>query len=210
MLSQDLAASTPFAEIANFYDGLVNRYGYDPRACDYGRRESQQLKFRVLSEVLPMTGKRVLDVGCGFADYAGFLEKRWGAIDYVGVDLSPRMISEARLLKPDLDVRCLNIFIHPPSESFDVVNANGIFYLLGDNAAELMEEFVARMFALANSAVAFNSLSNWATAKDAGEFYADPLKVVAFCRTLTSRVVLRHDYLGHDFTIYLYREDHSG
>ena len=33
-----------------------------------------------------------------------------------------------------------------------------------------------------------------------------PLHVLAFCRTLTSRVTLRHDYLEHDFTVYLYRD----
>ena len=210
MLSQDLAASAPFADISNFYNGLVNQYGYDPRACDYGRPESQQLKFQVLSEVLPAGAKRVLDVGCGFGDYATFLRQCWGLLDYVGVDISPRMVSEARRLNPGLDIRCLNIFTQPLSQDFDVVNANGIFYLLGDNAPTLIEALITRMFALAKSAVAFNSLSSWATAKDAGEFYADPLKIVEFCRTLTSRVVLRHDYLQHDFTIYLYREDFSG
>jgi hypothetical protein len=55
--------------------------------------------------------------------------------------------------------------------------------------------------------VAFNSLSAWATDQEAGEFYADPLRVVDFCRRITPRVVLRHDYHPRDFTVYLYKTD---
>jgi len=61
------------------------------------------------------------------------------------------------------------------------------------------------MFSLATSAVAFNTLSTWAQDQEAGEFYADPLKVVEFCRTLTPWVVMRHDYHPRDFTVYLYK-----
>ncbi|CDN13322.1 hypothetical protein RintRC_4207 [Richelia intracellularis] len=56
--------------------------------------------------------------------------------------------------------------------------------------------------------MAFNSLSSWGTQKESGEFYADPLATVKFCRTLTPWVILRHDYMQHDFTIYMYRESH--
>ena len=43
------------------------------RACDYGHAESQLIKSTVLSDVMPLSKNSVLDVGCGFADYAAFL-----------------------------------------------------------------------------------------------------------------------------------------
>jgi len=61
------------------------------------------------------------------------------------------------------------------------------------------------MYALATTAVAFNSLSAWAPDQEAGEFYADPLQVVDLCRRLTPWVVLRHDYHPRDFTVYMYK-----
>ena len=68
-----------------------------------------------------------------------------------------------------------------------------------------MRDLVARMFALCREAVAFNSLSTWAPDPEPSEFYADPAETLAFCRTLTTRVTLRHDYHTRDFTVYLYR-----
>jgi SAM-dependent methyltransferase len=200
-------SSDPFARISAYYNSRVDRFGHDPRSCDYGRPESQQIKFKVLSQVLPLAGKSVLDIGCGFADYATFLASQIGNVAYTGFDLSPRMIEEAKQLHRDLDLRVRNILTDPPSLAFDVVTANGIFYLLGAQAQTLMHDLIRAMFTAARHAVAFNSLSSWATDQEAGEFYADPLATAAFCHSLTPRLVLRHDYHTRDFTLFLYKSE---
>jgi SAM-dependent methyltransferase len=198
-------AVDPFGRIANYYQDLVQKYGHDPRACDYGRPQSQEIKFRVLSEAMPVKGRSVLDVGCGFADFHRFLRDRFGEVRYSGIDVCPAMVEEARRLDPHCEVKLANILDASIRERFDLVTANGIFYLLGDEAWPTMQEIVRRMYAVAEHAVAFNSLSSWAEDKEAGEFYADPAEVLQFCRTLTPWVVLRHDYHPRDFTIYMYK-----
>jgi SAM-dependent methyltransferase len=198
-------AVDPFGRIANYYQDLVQKYGHDPRACDYGRPQSQEIKFRVLSEAMPVKGRSVLDVGCGFADFHRFLRDRFGEVRYSGIDVCPAMVEEARRLDPHCEVKLANILDASIRERFDLVTANGIFYLLGDEAWPTMREIVRRMYAVAEHAVAFNSLSSWAEDKEAGEFYADPAEVLQFCRTLTPWVLLRHDYHPRDFTIYMYK-----
>jgi len=197
---------SPFATIAGFYDRRVGEFGHDPRSCDYGRVESQQRKFRVLAEATDYTGLSVLDVGCGFADYAKFLGERFAAVRYHGVDLSPAMIAGARAAYPGVDVRVGNILNEPADQAYDIVSANGIFYLLGADAPVLMRRLVVAMFERCRIGVTFNSLSTWASVHEPGEYYADPLEVVAWCREITPWVTLRHDYLPHDFTITLLRE----
>lgn len=196
----------PFQKISLYYDELVKRHGHDPRACDYGRTESQTKKFTVLADMMPLDGKSLLDVGCGFADYADYLSERHGEVTYSGVDLSARMVELARQRHGELDLRVGNICELFEPGQFDVVSANGIFYLLGTDAPSLMQTIIRRMFDIAKEAVAFNSLSVWASSHEPGEYYADPLETLAFCRTLSPCVVLRHDYLPHDFSIYLYKE----
>ncbi len=197
----------PFERIASYYDDLVARYGHQPRAADYGRAESQRIKFDVLSEILLPTDRTLLDIGCGFAEYARFLADKGCGVSYTGLDLSKKMIDEARASQPGLDLRVANVLDDDVvTGSFDVVSANGIFYLLGAEAWELMQRLVQRMFALANRAVAFNSLSAWAPDQETGEFYADPARVLDFCRQLSTRVALRHDYHRRDFTVFLFRD----
>jgi SAM-dependent methyltransferase len=197
-----------FDWVAGYYDGLVERHGDSARSCDYGDPRSQIAKFEVLASVAPLEGRRILDVGCGLGHFVDFLKERYREFTYVGVDLSERMIELGKELHPGVDLRVANILTEDLGE-FDVVAASGIFYLLGDQAPELMKQIVSRMYSHARVAVAWNSLSAWASDQQGGEFYADPLEAVRFTRSLTPWVTLRHDYHPRDFTIYGYRKQQS-
>lgn len=198
--------SKKIEDISEYYERLVDQYGNDSRACDYGRAESQQTKFEVITQVMPVQGKRVLDVGCGFGDFTDYLIDHYTDFFYEGVDITPRMIQEARRLRPDFSFQILDIMTQDPGSTYDLVTANGIFYLLGDDGEFYMHQLIKRLYELSSEAVAFNSLSAWADKQEPEEFYADPISTLEFCRTLSPWVVLRHDYMPHDFTIYIYRE----
>lgn len=195
-----------FSKIAAYYDNLVSRYGYHPSACDYGRVESQQRKFSIMSQITDYSDATVLDVGCGFADFAEYLSQRFEGVKYYGVDLSREMISQARLARPKLDLRVGNFLELPQNESYDFITANGIFYLLGDQAESVMFKIISEMVRRSRKGVVFNSLSSWAKIHEEGEYYANPLEVVEKCRELSPWITLRHDYLPHDFTIFISKE----
>lgn len=194
-----------FNRIGDYYNDLVGTYGHDPKSCDYGHAVSQQIKFNVLSNCTDYTNKSVLDIGCGFADYYDFLSSKYKNVDYHGVDLSSSMISEAQKLHPGLSLEVKNVFETMPDRKYDIVTANGIFYLLGNNAQHLMKDFVTRMFEMSNEVVAFNTLSTWANDQQKNEFYADPAEVLNFCCGLTKWVNIRHDYHDRDFSVFLYK-----
>lgn len=195
----------PFQKVADFFNERIARQGATLDACDYAGPEAQQTRFRVLADVGPLAGKRVLDVGCGFADWSDYLAAHVGPVEYSGVDLSSAMIAEAKRRHPDLDVRVANILDDDVQGSFDVVVANGIFYLLGDEADALMRSIVSKMFSICRQATVFTTLSSWGP-REPGEFYADPVATLEFCRTLTPWVTLRHDYHVRDFAMYLNRD----
>lgn len=193
-------------EIGNYYNNLVNQFGHDPRSCDYGHKNSQTIKFEVLSQAALYDGRTILDIGCGFADYFDFLNSKYKDFVYHGVDISKNMIDGARKLHPNLNLEMKNVFDVPPEKTYNIVTSNGIFYLLGKDSKLLMQEFIEKMYTMSEDVVVFNSLSTWASDKIEGEFYADPLETVAFCRTLCPWVTLRHDYHPRDFTIYMYKK----
>lgn len=195
--------------MAKRYDELVRRFGYDYRACDWGSSASQQRRFEVLAAVADLNGRSVLDVGCGLADFATYLssaEGRSGVPRYTGLDISQEMIRHARERGPDLDIRQGNI-LDDGLETFDIVVGSGIFTLLPGERCDLVESIIAAMYDHANHAVAFNTLSSWTSHRRKDEFHASPIAMLEFCRSLTERLVLRHDYHPRDFTVYLYRPD---
>jgi hypothetical protein len=94
----------------------------------------------------------------------------------------------------------------PPPEgtAYDYVLASGIFTKRQEDPESYLRDAVTRMFALSTQGAAFNVLSVRSPAEP-GEFHADPLAILTFCRTLTPWVRLRDDYHPRDFTVYLYR-----
>jgi SAM-dependent methyltransferase len=205
------APDKELSRIARYYEERVARHGHSPLACDYGHPASQLAKFAALAGVCDHAGRSVLDVGCGFGDYGQFLQARYPGCRYTGIDITGNMIERGKSAYPQLDLRVGNLFDHgfAPGQ-YDIVSANGIFYLLGERAESLMMEAIAILFSLASRAVAFNSLSTWAPDRDPAEFHADPLRVADHCRRLTPWVVMRHDYHPRDFSIYLYKNQNAG
>jgi SAM-dependent methyltransferase len=148
----------------------------------------------------------VLDVGCGLGDFYGWQKRHGLGIEYLGLDLTPGMVTAARARYPGGDFRVGNVLAEDVGR-FDFVVASGIFYLRQHEPVQFLQCMAARLFAIARLGAAFNTLSTWSPRPEPGEFYADPARTLEFCRTLSSRVVLRHDYHPGDFTIYLRKTD---
>lgn len=194
-----------FDKINGYYNKLIEQNGYDPRSCDYGHPASQQIKFKTLADTIDFNNKSVLDVGCGFADFSTYLDSRFTNVQYTGVDISDGMVKVAKEKHPNKNIQKLNILETNPNGQFDIVTANGIFYLLGEHAQQLTQELIKKMFSLAGEVVLFNSLSNLAPNQESGEFYADPAEMLRFCQKLSPWLKLRHDYHPNDFTIALFK-----
>ena len=194
-------------KIVEFYSGLIKQYGFDTRSLDWGSRESQEKRFEILCGISDLSAKSVLDLGCGLGNLREYLEERNILVQYTGYDLAPGMIFNARQRLPEDHFEVCNILEGPePEPAFDYVLSSGIFYLRQTEPMNFMDKILRRMFALCRRGIAFNTLSLLADRRVNNEFYADPAEVLKLCHSITRRVILRHDYLPHDFTVYLYRE----
>lgn len=196
----------------DIYTDLAVRYGHDVRALDWASRDSQERRFRVLAGVGDLNGYSVLDVGCGLGDFAAWCARQSLAVDYTGIDMTPRMVELARQSLPAQAFRAADLFSLPPppeGRAWDYVVASGIFAKRQENPAGYLRDAVAHMFSLCMSATAFNVLSTWSPVTEGTEFHADPQSTLEYCRSLTPWVVLRHDYHPRDFTIYLYKARQS-
>lgn len=193
--------------IASYYDDLVNRYGHDPRAVDASSEASLLLRYQALADVGDMTGRSVLEVGCGLGGLGHYLTQRFDDVRYLGIDISPRMVEEGRKAHPGLDLQQRNLLQIDDGDRWDFVLAQGIFYLLGDEAEPQSQRLMAKMFSVAEVAVAFTAISSWSPSHEEAEFYMDPAWTLSYCRTLTARLVLRHDYHPGDMAVYLYKRE---
>ena len=191
------------ADVLRYFDDRLDAYGPSVHAVDWVSEASQTVRFRVLTEIGSLDGATVLDVGSGLGDLAGFLGRHHPTAHYEGCDLNPRMVELARARYP-----AARFFVADPlaggvDSAWDWILASGIFHLRDE---AFLRAMVPTLFTRARRGVAFNMLSAWAPVLGPDQYHADPVRVLDFCGTLTPRLALRHDYLPHDFTVYLYRD----
>ena len=88
-------------------------------------------EWHVLRRMLPsFEGKRVLDLGCGFGWHCRYAVEQ-GAASVVGVDLSERMLAEARAMTDSPAIQYLRMPIEAidfPAGSFDVAISSLAFH----------------------------------------------------------------------------------
>jgi 2-polyprenyl-3-methyl-5-hydroxy-6-metoxy-1,4-benzoquinol methylase len=123
-----------FHTVATSFDSIYS----SPRLVDRIFRRDMYMRFqRTLEECRPLTGKSVLDVGCGSGRYAIALAEK-GARAVLGVDFAPRMVDLAvdNARRAGVSDRCAFIadqfLTHPFDQPFDYVLAVGFFDYIQD------------------------------------------------------------------------------
>lgn len=188
-------------EIVEHYSRLFADYGSAWKAADCGSQATHNLRLRVLSGIFghyigaqpPIS---VLDVGCGLGSLNADLPWR---TQYEGWDLSTVLVEAAReCWSSKFYVR--DLYLSTETSAYDYVVASGLFQFADDAR---MRAGVRRMWELCRKGVAFNFLTKSDGTPD--ETAHGPIGTLAFCMSLTPKVVLGTDYLPNDATIYLYR-----
>ena len=84
------------------------------------------------------------------------------------------------------------------------------FLLEKGDTGDYVRAMLQRMFELAEKGIAANFLSTYVDYRKPEANHGDPAEIFRFLMSLTPRVVLRHDYMPYQFTVYAYRDARIG
>ncbi|HXG54325.1 MAG TPA: methyltransferase domain-containing protein [Vicinamibacterales bacterium] len=197
--------------VVDRYAERLGRLGPVVQALGWRDETQQELRFKVMADGLThLEGASVLDIGCGFGDFFGYLRGRGHALRYVGCDLSPDVLEVARGRHPGVTFEVRDVLAQPfPAGSFDYVCMSGIFnHRLSDNEG-FLRQMLGTAFATCAAGAAANMTTSYVDYEDPHLYYFSPEDVFRHCQTLTRRVALRHEYPLYEFTVFLYRDDPS-
>jgi SAM-dependent methyltransferase len=122
--------------------GSAARWGplWGARPDDWAASEDQQLPTyeEALRHVGPVTGRRVLDIGCGVGAFLRLVADR-GGVPF-GIDASETLVELARERLPGADIRVGEMESLPyDDDSFDLVTGFDAFFFANDMVAALRE-----------------------------------------------------------------------
>jgi SAM-dependent methyltransferase len=205
-----------YDRIEAYYADKISRHGAGPRGVDWTCIATQELRFVQLLKLCDFSQPFSLnDVGCGYGALIDFVARRHpqAEVDYLGVDLSPAMISRARRRHRGAPGRRFVVGNEVPRIA-DYAVASGVMNVMLDHPRALWEEFVAdtlrRMHASSRRGFAVNFMAEKPDGP-AGEglYRTDPSRWTLFCQqTLGCAVELVGGYGMREFTL-LVRPDHE-
>ena len=191
----------PRISVHDFYNGVLDQYGETAKGLHYNSDSSQQIRFRVLRELLPETlaGLTVVDVGCGFGVLLCYFQE---ADDppgrYIGMDLHERMVAVARE-RTGAEIIHGDVLADPLPEADWYVCSGS----LNNFTLEETKSAVERCYNAARGGLVFNVLrgKDWSDTFN----YREPAEVEAWAEELGAQVKIVDGYLFRDFTAALVR-----
>lgn len=208
------------AAFVRHYAAKVREHGPTAAGVDWRVDANAEIAYDKMLAVIrdEDRGRRVslLDAGCGYGGLLGYARQRGIALDYTGVDVTPEMIEHGRRLYPGARFEAADLLDwQAPQPRYDYVVCSGILTLkLAASILDMNDYFgriVRRMFALAETGIAFNAMSNRVNYMEDKLYYRSPVEVLAFCLAeLSSKVRLDHSYPRFEFTTYVYRDGRAG
>lgn len=203
--------------VARYYSKKVEMHGATALGVDWPCVPSQELRFIQLLKVCVFNKPlSINDFGCGYGALLDFMRKRFRgvSIDYVGIDLSPAMILQAKSRRRPL-LRPQFIVGHQSPRTADYSIASGIFNVKLAQPKERWEYHIAQtlvdIFATSRIGFAVNFLGPpHPDAEPIAELYRVPPEVWAtFCeREFGANVELVQNYGMQEFTL-LARRNHQ-
>jgi len=193
--------------VKDFFNKLVEKHGYSPKSLAYGSEKSQKIKFNIVTEVGIEDNCSVLDVGCGFGDYFNYLKQRGiKNVKYCGIDISNKIVDLAKEKNSLVNVIQGNVLDLSDDEKYDYVISLGFNAVKTGSNWETLTQVLDKMWKLSKKGIAYNAVSTFSEAKPRKIYFVSPAKVIDYImNNLTYKVVFRHDYMPHDFTIFAYK-----
>lgn len=194
-------------EIAKYYNRLAEKHGYSYKTSDGGSWDNLNARYKVLSEVCDLTGKEVLEIGCGHGALGGYLDKKYKLKSYTGIDIADKTIEVGKKQYPHLDLRVADICKFDPKKSYDVVVAEGIFYRLPKSVKgyDRVTELIMHMFRLSKEAIAFSAVCTHPYGSSDNELRIEIGSTFRLLSNFTKFITVRADYHLGDVTFYCYK-----
>lgn len=191
--------------INRFHQSLITEHGiHSHNAAGWISAENQLTRQKTLLKIADLNNCSVLDVGCGKGDLREQLFNDFPTARYIGIDINSLLldyalaqyghIPETVFLKGDfsaVDLPATDYIIACGSLSYHSEEENYLFTL------------IKKLYTKAAIGFGFNLMSKINDPSGLLKAY-DPVWVMAFCETISDKIVLLDKYLDNDFTIFMY------
>lgn len=150
--------------LIDYFTKRLRHFGDTPASLGWSEK-GQILRYKAITELLPLNNSSVLDFGCGKGDLYGYLKKRGLNLQYTGMDINPELIRIAREKYPQATFRTIDLEKEELDEKFDFIIICGVFNLKVSGVQESAFWSIKKLFYNSKKTLLFNCPSIYAKIK---------------------------------------------
>ncbi|NKN33302.1 class I SAM-dependent methyltransferase [Marichromatium bheemlicum] len=189
----------PRVDNETFYHDALEAHGTTAEGVQWISEQTQQVRFRVLCELLPddLASIELVDAGCGFGDLLLYLrECEREPARYLGLDVMAPMIETARA-RTGCEIRHCDVLQDPLPEADYYLCSGAMNILTWDET----QAFIRNCLAASRRGFVFNLLKG----RDTSLIYncRKPAEIQQLADTLNATMTVREGYLAGDFSVLL-------
>ncbi len=190
--------------LIDLYTSHYKKYGATPQGLGWGTKDRTILRYLILSSRWNLERTTLLDVGCGFGDFYGFLSRqKIKQIHYTGIDINPTFIRIAKKRYPKGTFLVGDLIENAAMGTFDYIFASGLFNDRIPHAKQRIVQFLKAIRAHSKKGFAVNFLSDKVDYQLSHAHHTDPAWALDLCYSFSNNIVLRNDYMPFEFTVFV-------
>jgi len=201
------------------YNRRLDQYGFEARSLGWDTKEHQFVRFATATRHLDFSKKHILDIGCGFSDFFGYLvQKNIPIRRYSGIDINERLITISKKRFPENHYEVRNILINNYSEpQADIITLFGLlnFKMKDTENLDYTGKMITESWKITRGALVIDFLSTnlcKTYPKEEAVYYHNPEDVLDMCFRLSDNLILLHNYPPipqKEFMVILLKDDNS-
>jgi len=193
--------------IISRYNRRLDQFGDTIETMASGTEARRAIRFQIMTEVGMQSNDDVLDLGCGFGDFAGFLTQSDINVNYCGYDINPNLVEIASKRYPSQKFEVKDI-LNDNYPVFDYIVSTSSFNLplLHQDNYDFVESLLLNCYNHSRKGVSIDFLSSYVDFNSEEGFHYEPEKVFKIAKSISKSVKLVHDYPLFEFAIYLYKD----
>lgn len=204
--------NTPYKELQLHYEQCMERHGPTAKGMDWPNQQDLSKRFGThLSIAYESDRTSLLDLGCGVGLLIDYLVEQdlTRKFDYLGSDISPRMVEVAREMHPSYSFEVRDILVNPyANDQFDYVLINGVLTeKQGMSQSQMMDfakQFILSAFNSCRLGVSFNVMSSHVDWTRADLFHLELDEIVSFLvKNCSRKIRIMMDYGLYEYTVHL-------
>jgi SAM-dependent methyltransferase len=197
-------------DVRKRYVSRFREFGYSPKTLGWDKGK-QDIRFDILTSQADLTGKSVLDIGCGFGDLNLTLKRKFGNYRYTGIDLVEELIEKGKEIynKRNVSFICDDFLKIPIKNEYDYAVASGMFNFKikeGDNY-DFIENCIKKALSVCSEGLAFDFLSDKVDYQYDLTFHSNPEEILRIAYKYSRNIILRNDYMPFEFSLFIFKDD---